>query len=75
MLIKNREAIEYAYSAFCAGLKRFHLPNFYCVTASIHSSNTHALRESGGEEDSQGDFESNTLERLRDGQIKLGADI
>jgi hypothetical protein len=51
----------------------FHLPKTYCVTASIHSPNTHVLREAGRVEDSLGDFQSNTMERLRDGQAKLGA--
>jgi hypothetical protein len=50
-----------------------HLPNLYYVNSSIHSSNTHALHEAGIVKDSLGDFESNTTERLRDGQIKLGA--
>jgi hypothetical protein len=53
----------------------FHLPNPYYVTASIHSSNTHLLLEAGRVEDSLGDSESNTMERLKDGQVKLGADI
>jgi 23S rRNA maturation-related 3'-5' exoribonuclease YhaM len=51
----------------------FHLPNPYYFTASIHSSNNYALREAGNVEDSLGDFETNTLERLRDGQVKLAA--
>jgi hypothetical protein len=49
------------------------LPNPYYVNALIHSSNTHALLEAGEVEDSLGDFESNTMERLTDGQVKLGA--
>jgi hypothetical protein len=53
----------------------FHLPNPYCVTASHLSSNTNALHEAGIVEDSFGDFKSNTMKRLRDGQVKLGADI
>jgi hypothetical protein len=53
----------------------FHFPYPYYVTASIHSSNTHDLHEAGRVEDSLGDFESNTMERLRDSQVKIGADI
>jgi hypothetical protein len=53
----------------------FHLPNPYYFTSSIHSFKTHALREEGRVEDSLGDYESNTMERLKDGQVKLGADI
>jgi hypothetical protein len=60
-------------SGFCAGVKILHLPNPYYVNASIHSSNTHALREVGKVEHSLGDFESNTMERLRDDQVKFGA--
>jgi hypothetical protein len=33
----------------------------------------HALREAGSVEDSLGNNESSTMERLRDGQVKLGA--
>jgi hypothetical protein len=33
----------------------------------------HALREAGRVDDSFGDKELNTIERLRDGQVKLGA--
>jgi hypothetical protein len=38
-----------------------------------HADVLHALREVGRMEDSLGDKESSTLERLRDGQVKLGA--
>jgi hypothetical protein len=51
------------------------LSNPFYGTVSIRSSNTHALRESRRVEYSLGDFESNTMEILRDGQVKLGADI
>jgi hypothetical protein len=37
-----------------------------------HADVLHALREAGGVKDSLGDDESNTMERLRDGQVKLG---
>jgi hypothetical protein len=53
----------------------YHLPNPYYVTASIHSSNIHALREAGRVEYSLGYIESNTMEKLRDRHVKLGADI
>jgi uridine kinase len=51
----------------------FHLPNPYYFNASFHSSNIHALHEAGKVEDPLGDFESNTMEKLRDGQVELGA--
>jgi hypothetical protein len=38
-----------------------------------HADVLHALRETGRVEDSLGDKESITMERLRDGQVKLGA--
>jgi hypothetical protein len=53
----------------------FNLPNPYYVTAYIHSSNTHVFRRAGRVENSFGDLESHTMERLRDGQVKLGVDM
>jgi hypothetical protein len=50
----------------------FHFPFPYYVISSICSSNTHATREAGSVEDSTGDFESNTMKRLSDSQVKLG---
>jgi hypothetical protein len=63
------------YSGFCARVKIFHGPNPYYVTASIHSPNTHALREAERVKKSLGDFKSNTMERLKYGKVKLGADV
>jgi hypothetical protein len=61
------------YSGFCTGVKMLRLPNSYYVNVSIHSSNTHALLEAGRVEDLLGNFESNTMEILRECQVKLGA--
>jgi hypothetical protein len=41
--------------------------------AMDHADVLHALREVGRVEDSLGNNESDTMERLRDGQVKLGA--
>jgi hypothetical protein len=41
--------------------------------AMDHADVLHALREAGTVADSLGEFESSTMERLRDGQVKLGA--
>jgi hypothetical protein len=41
--------------------------------AMDHADVLHALREAGRVEDSLGDKESSTMERLKDGQVKLGA--
>jgi hypothetical protein len=41
--------------------------------AMNHADVLHALREAGRVEDSLGDKESSTVERLRDGQVKLGS--
>jgi hypothetical protein len=38
-----------------------------------HADVLHALREAGRVDDSLGEKESSTMERLRDGQVKLGA--
>jgi hypothetical protein len=38
-----------------------------------HANVLHAIHEAGRVEDSLGDKESNNMERLRDGQVKLGA--
>jgi hypothetical protein len=40
-----------------------------------HADVFHALREAGRVGDSLRDYESDTMERLRDGQVKLGASI
>jgi hypothetical protein len=45
----------------------------YYITTSIHSSNTHCIHESGKVEDSLGDGVFNTIERLRDSQVKIDA--
>jgi hypothetical protein len=65
--------ILHTYSLFYSAVKIFHLPNPYNVTASIHSSYTHSFREAGRVENSLGAFETNTIERLRNSQVKLGA--
>jgi hypothetical protein len=45
----------------------------YCILHYDNSHNEcHALREAGRVEDSLGDKDSNTMERLKDGQVKLG---
>jgi hypothetical protein len=41
--------------------------------AMDHADVLHALREAGRVENSLGDSESDIMERLRDGQVKLGA--
>jgi hypothetical protein len=61
------------HSGFCTSVKTFHWPHLYYVNAPNYSYNTYAFLEAGRVEDSFVDFESNTMERLRDGQFKLGA--
>jgi hypothetical protein len=55
-----RPRVLRTYSEFWAGVQIFHLSNPYYVIASIHSSNTHALREAGKVEDSFEYYEANS---------------
>jgi hypothetical protein len=60
-------------SGFCAGVNMFHFPTLTTsLLPPIHLTRMPFL-EARRVKDSLGEFESNTYERLRDGQVKLGS--